>query len=98
MESSHWENCNKQQFDEILKCYWGAERDTLCIIYIAMIRSVFDYGCLVYSSAASTMLNRLDVVQVKVLRLCCWAFHATLISALLIEMGRFHCDYIDLEM
>lgn len=61
-------------------CSWDAEGETLYMIYIAMITSVLFCGCLVYSSAASTMLNKLDVVQMKALRLCCGAFQTTPIS------------------
>lgn len=40
----------------ILRCLvgrsWGADRILMLMIYKAMIRSVFDYGCLAYGSAA----------------------------------------------
>ncbi|KAG5852664.1 hypothetical protein ANANG_G00064980 [Anguilla anguilla] len=68
-------------------CDWGAERETMHLIYQAMIRSVLDYGCFVYGSAAKSVLGKLDILQSKALRLCCGAFKTSPIPALLIEMG-----------
>ena len=36
----------------LVGCSWGADRNLMLMIYKAMIRSVFDYGCLAYGSAA----------------------------------------------
>lgn len=47
----------------------GAEMTTVMTVERAMIRSVLDYGCVVYGSAAPKVLARLDVVQFKALRL-----------------------------
>ena len=58
---------------------WGADRESVMRIYRAMIRSAIDYGCMVYGSAASSVINKLDRVQVKALRVCCGAFSTTLI-------------------
>ena len=66
---------------------WGAERDTLLMIYQAMIRSNLDYGCVIFGAAAKTTLSKLDRAQAKALRLCCGAFRTTSIPALLVEMG-----------
>lgn len=66
---------------------WGAERDTLLLIYRAMIRSILDYGCVVFGSAAKSLLCNSDRVQAKALRVCCGAFRTTPIPALLVEMG-----------
>ena len=50
---------------------WGASCSALKTIYVAMIRSVFDYGCIVYGSAAVSLLRKLDVIQAKALRVHC---------------------------
>ena len=47
---------------------WGASCSALKTIYVAMIRSVFDYGCIVYGSAAVCLLRKQDVIQAKALR------------------------------
>ncbi len=57
------------------------------MIYKAMVRSIFDYGCLAYGSAAKTTLAKLDVVQARALRLCTCTFRTTPIPALLVEAG-----------
>lgn len=47
----------------------GANRETLLLIYQAMIRSIIDYGSFVYGSASKTVLDRLNVVQTRALNL-----------------------------
>ena len=68
-------------------CDWGADREMMQLIYQAMIRSAFDYGCYIHGAASKTVLARLEVTQAKALRLCCGAFRTSPIPALLIEMG-----------
>ncbi len=53
------------------------------IYILAQIRSVLDYGRIVYDSAATTF----DVIQAQALRLCCGAFKATPVSDLQVEVG-----------
>ncbi len=53
---------------------WGADRSGLKAIYIGLIRSVMDYGCVVYGSASKTLLKKLDVIQAQALRICSGAF------------------------
>ena len=55
-------------------------------IYISLIRSVLDYACAAYGSAAKTSLKKLEVVQAQALRLCCGAFKSSPVSALQVEM------------
>ena len=67
---------------------WGASCSALkTIYYVAMIRSVFDYGCIVYGSAAVSLLRKLDVIQAKALRVCSGAFKSSPVPALQVEMG-----------
>lgn len=77
--------------NDILLCLkgndWGADRTTLRALYVCLIRSVLDYGCLVYGSAAKTLLNDPDRVQYEALRLCCGAVKTTPVAALQVEMG-----------
>ncbi|KAL0984649.1 hypothetical protein UPYG_G00144700 [Umbra pygmaea] len=51
------------------------------------MRSVFDYGCIVYGSAATTSLKKLDVIQNQGLRLCCGAIKTIPIATVQVEMG-----------
>ncbi len=68
----------------------GASRVAMKSIYIAQIRSVLDYGRIVYDSAAKT-LNKLDVIQAQALRLCCSAFKRLLY--LLFRLKWVKCHY-----
>ena len=74
----------------ILQCLagsdWDADQDTLTMIYRAIIRSILDYGCVVFGSAAKSVICKLDWVQAKALRVCNGAFRMTPIPALLTEM------------
>lgn len=80
----------------ILRCLvgsdWGAERQSLKQIYTGIIRSDLDYGCLVYSSAAKTHLDKLDRIQHQALRLCTGAFKTTPTAALEVETGEMPLD------
>lgn len=55
--------------------------------YVAMIRSVFDYGCVVYGSASKNMLGKLCKIQAQAMRQCCGAVKTTAISALQVLVG-----------
>lgn len=64
---------------------WGAERSTLMMIYQGLIRSVLDYGCIIYSAASQTLLKRLDSIQYRALRICMGAVKSTPVNALMVE-------------
>jgi len=71
----------------VLRCVagadWGADSETMMMIYRAIIRSTIDYGCVVYGAAAPSVIRKLDIVQAKALRVCSGAFHTTPVPALL---------------
>src|SRR6218665_1035175 len=48
---------------------WGASKKALLLIYKSLIRSVIDYGDVVYSSASKSILDKLSSVQTEALRL-----------------------------
>lgn len=56
-------------------------------IYTGLIRSVLDYGSIIYRSAAKNWLSKLDVLQNQALRLCCGAVKTTPVTAIQVEMG-----------
>lgn len=74
----------------VLKCLsgynWGASGASLKMIYVALIRSIFDYGCIVYNSVAKTLLADLDKMQTKALRLCCGAFRTSPVASMQVEV------------
>lgn len=75
----------------VLKCLagsdWGADRSSMLSIYDALIRSVFDYGCVAYRSAAVSNLKTLDVIQAQALRICCGAVRSSPVASLQVETG-----------
>ncbi len=60
---------------------------TLCC---ALLRSVLDYGCVVYGSASISMLKKLDLIQA--LRCITGAIKTTQISAMQVETGESPLD------
>ena len=42
---------------------WGGDRDTLLMLYRAIVRSKLDYGCIVYGTASNTDLRQLDSIM-----------------------------------
>uniref|UniRef100_A0A673MAK6 Uncharacterized LOC107721237 n=1 Tax=Sinocyclocheilus rhinocerous TaxID=307959 RepID=A0A673MAK6_9TELE len=89
------EKCQKVL--NIMRCVsgvaWGASFLSLKTIYVALIRSVFDYGSVVYGSASKTLLEKLDKIQAQALRQCCGAVKTTPIPSLQVLLGE-----IPLEM
>ena len=60
----------------------GAETTSLKTIYVGLIRTVLDHGCVAFGSAANTSLQRLDNIQYQALRLCSGTIRTTPTSAL----------------
>lgn len=61
---------------------WSASRESLIIFYKTFIRSKIDYGSVIYSSASSTQLKKLDTIQSAALRIATGAFRSSPIVAL----------------
>ena len=66
---------------------WGADLASLKLIYTYLIRARIDYGCLVYGSAAASVLAKLDVVQASALRICTGAVRSSPVCALQVVTG-----------
>ncbi len=64
---------------------WGADKLSLMDIYRALIRSCLDYGCMVYGAAAKSILEKLDKIQFRALRISIGAVKTTPTNALLVE-------------
>ena len=64
---------------------WGGDRDTLLMLYRAIVHSKFDYGCIVYGTASNTNLRQLDSVHNSGLRLASGAFCTSPVSSLYTE-------------
>ena len=66
---------------------WGADRTTLLRLYIMLIKPKLDYGCEVYSSACKSLLDKLDPVQSRAVRVATGAFKSSPVVSLLSESG-----------
>ena len=66
----------------------GASKQTLFIMYNALIRSILDYGAIAYDSASTSTREKLDVVQGKALRICCGVMTGCARACLQIECGQ----------
>ena len=75
----------------ILKCLshttWGADRVMMMRLYHASVRSVIDYGCLLYGSASSACLRTLEPVHNSAIRLISGAFRSSPVVSLCAESG-----------
>ena len=61
---------------------WGADRHTLRLIYKVSIRAKFDYACFIYNTASKQLLQKLNVIQNKCLRLITGALRCSKIERL----------------
>ena len=66
---------------------WGADVKSMKYIHVALVRARIDYGCVVYGSAAKTVLAELNVAQAWALRLCLGAVKSAPVCALQVEAG-----------
>ena len=64
---------------------FGADKKTLLMIYMSLIRSKLDYGCQAYMSASPAQLARLDKIQNNALRIATGAYKSTSVQAMEVE-------------
>jgi hypothetical protein len=64
---------------------WGADSTVLLNLYRSLIRSKFDYGCIVYGSACPSYIKLLDTVHHQGLRLSLGAFRTSPVESLYVE-------------
>ena len=67
---------------------WGGDRDTLLMLYRAVVRSKLDYGCIVYGTASNTNLRQLDRIHNSGLRLALGAFCTSPVFSLYTEANK----------
>jgi ribonuclease HI len=66
---------------------WGASIDTLLVIYKALIKSIIEYGAIVYNNISKTNQAKLDSLQYKALKICCGTMTGAPLIALQNETG-----------
>jgi hypothetical protein len=64
---------------------WGADRDSLLLLYRTLVRSRLDHGSRVYGSARDAYIKMLDMVHHQELRLSFDAFRTSPVQSLFIE-------------
>ena len=64
---------------------WGGDRDILLMLYRAIVRSMLDYGCIVYGTASNTDLRQLDSIHNAGIRLALGAFCTRPVSSMYTE-------------
>ena len=64
---------------------WGADRIILLRLYHLLVRSKWDYGCIVYGSAHWSILKQLDPIHHQGLRIVLGAFRTSPAQSLYIE-------------
>ncbi|KFM64962.1 putative RNA-directed DNA polymerase from transposon X-element, partial [Stegodyphus mimosarum] len=64
---------------------WGADRCSMLRIYRALVRSRLDYGSVIYGSARSSVLLKLDPVHHQALRICSGAFSTSPLQSLYVD-------------
>ena len=80
---------------------WGARRQTLLMLYKALVLSRIDYGSPIYGSASPNTLKSLNSIQTKGLRLCSGAFKSSPNSSVVCESGELplslHRDLVTIK-
>ena len=64
---------------------WGADRTTLWKLYLSLVRSKLDYGCIIHGSARKSYLQMLDPIHNQGLRLALGAFRTSPVASLYVE-------------
>lgn len=72
--------------------WWGASPSTLLVLYRSLIRSKIDYGGVLYMKASKTLLEKINVVHRRALRICIGAMISTRKEFLLSEAGEIPLD------
>ena len=75
----------------ILKCVsrtsYGADRQTLLMLYRSLIRSKLDYACFAYDSASPSNKKMLDTIHHTAVRIVTGAFRTSPVASLLVEVN-----------
>jgi ribonuclease HI len=88
------ERCFKQLnlLRSLTKHTWGADLPSMLMLYRGLILSRIDYGCEAYATARKSLLETIDTLQTKCLRICCGASQSSPRDAINVECGEIPLD------
>ena len=66
---------------------WGADRETLMLVYRMEIRPKIDYGCIVYGAVSEAALKPHNTVLNDAMKIATGAFKSTPIDSLCFSWG-----------
>lgn len=66
----------------IVSLKWGADQNTVMLLYRSLIRSKLDYGSIIYCSASKTNLDIIKAIPTEVMRIASGAFRTTPVATL----------------
>ena len=61
---------------------WGADQCVMLHVYRLVLRPKIDYGCIIYGSASTALLNRVESLQSEALRITSGAFRSSPVKSL----------------
>lgn len=72
---------------------WGADRLSLLRLYNMLVKPKLEYGCEAYASACTSLLNTLEPIQNKAIRIATGAYKSSPILSLCAESGTKPLSY-----
>ena len=77
---------------------WGADNFTLLNLYLSLVRSKLDYGCIVYGTTRTSYLKVLDAIHHRSLQLCLGTFQTSPVDSLYVEVNEPPLDLRRLKL
>lgn len=69
----------------ITRASWSLVTEIAITFYRAYIRSIIDYGTILYSNACQTRFGKIKLIQKKALRICIGAMNSTPVETIRVE-------------
>ena len=81
-------SCNKTLGLRSLTSFkWGADEHVMLHVYRLVLRPKIDYGCIIYGSASTAVLNKVESIQSEALRITSGAFKSSPVKSLQILLN-----------
>jgi len=73
---------------------WGASKTILLTVYKGLIRSILDYGSVLFLNASKHILTKLDSIQYKSLSICLGSFKGSILLFLRCNLSETNYLYL----